>query len=131
VWVQVQPPVQLSVVCESRSLQSASLAHSAPHLALSQVCVSVLVPVVHLSYVSSQAEVNPGAESQVNGLLSGLLLQVAIEGKLFGLQSLLVPPQAPDAHLSEVVQKRPSSQVVPSALFLVLPESDHLVDVTE
>ena len=53
--------------------------------------VIVVLPVVHESLVSLQVDVNGFLKSHVNGLLSGLLLHVAIPSMLFAEQLIGVP----------------------------------------
>ncbi len=82
--------LQVSVVYSLLSSQSKLDSHP-PHVALLQLLVTAIAPVVHESVTSLQLDVNTCLKSHVNGLTSGSFVQVPIPGILFPEQSTVVP----------------------------------------
>jgi len=82
-------------VCEHVDGRQSEFCTHPPHEVLHDE-VTAVVPVVHESVASLQLEMKPAKKSHVLGLLSGLFVQVPIEGRLFPEQDTAVPAVHPE-----------------------------------
>lgn len=115
----------LYLIEHDESEQSEFCSHCAPQED-SHELVTVVVPVVHLSFASSQLEVKPAKKSQVNDFPSGSLSHVPMDGRFEPEQSLADPPHTPDVQTSDIVQYLPSSHTAPLFLAVISEVFIHL-----